>query len=218
MAVAYTITEENKTSHLLRSEPPKPVNHYPTKNLKQANNENQEGSEIKLNEDKADIDIEISNQTNNSEIVKENVIIPKEIENKVNETSEVVDKQEKKAEHIVDIDASSNVDKQNKMEDESSDEESDWITPTNISSHIFKTTDKKDDLTTSLGVAFLSSDFAMQNVLIQLGVPLLTLDGLSIQRTKHWLLECGACLHLCRDTTKEFCPTCGNHTMTRVKK
>lgn len=187
MAIAYTITEENKTSNLLRSEPPKPENHYPTKIVKQANNDNQESSEIKLKEDKTDLDFEISNQTNSSEL-KENVVEDKNNEQK------------------------------NNLKDESSDEESDWITPSNISSHIFKAFEEKDNSATNLGVAFLSSDFAIQNVLIQLGIPLLTLDGLSIQRTKHWLFECGACLHLCRDTTKEFCPTCGNHTMTRVRK
>ena len=36
----------------------------------------------------------------------------------------------------------------------------------------------------------------LQNVLLQLGLRLVGVDGLVIARTKRWVLRCGACFHL----------------------
>ena len=41
--------------------------------------------------------------------------------------------------------------------------------------------------------ACATTDFAMQNVLLQLGLPLLSVDGVAITRTKSWVTRCSAC-------------------------
>lgn len=53
-------------------------------------------------------------------------------------------------------------------------------------------------------------------MVLQIGIPLLSLDGLIIKQTKKWILECHACLKICNQTNREFCPTCGNHTLTKL--
>lgn len=62
----------------------------------------------------------------------------------------------------------------------------------------------------------LTSDFAMQNVLFQMGLRVLAPDGKSIQRIKQWALRCFGCFKVTRDMNKVFCPACGNNTLKRV--
>jgi RNA-binding protein NOB1 len=45
-------------------------------------------------------------------------------------------------------------------------------------------------------VIFLTSDFAMQNVIIQMGFTLMTLDGMRMTRVKRYKLLCRACFTL----------------------
>lgn len=33
---------------------------------------------------------------------------------------------------------------------------------------------------------------------------------------KTWVLRCHGCLKVCKDTSKQFCPSCGHATLTRV--
>ena len=56
----------------------------------------------------------------------------------------------------------------------------------------------------------------MQNVLLQLGLRLVGVDGLVIARTKRWVLRCGACFHLEDDASKLFCSRCGSTPLRRV--
>ncbi len=55
-------------------------------------------------------------------------------------------------------------------------------------------------------VACLTSDFAMQNVLLQMGLRVLSPDGRRITRVKQWALRCFACFKITRDMEKLFCP------------
>jgi RNA-binding protein NOB1 len=54
-------------------------------------------------------------------------------------------------------------------------------------------------------VKFITSDFAMQNVIIQMGFQLLTLDGLRLTRVKRFKLLCKGCLMLQIETERLFC-------------
>lgn len=65
-------------------------------------------------------------------------------------------------------------------------------------------------------VVFLTSDFAMQNVIIQLGFTLLTLDGFRLTRVKRYKLLCRACYLLNLDTERKFCDRCGSHMLGKV--
>ncbi len=51
---------------------------------------------------------------------------------------------------------------------------------------------------------------------MQMGIPLLSVDGMLIKRVKSYILECYTCLKICRDNTKQFCPICGNSSLVRV--
>ncbi|KAK7504642.1 hypothetical protein BaRGS_00004128 [Batillaria attramentaria] len=68
----------------------------------------------------------------------------------------------------------------------------------------------------SVEVACLTTDFAMQNVLIQMGLNVVSVDGMLIKRAKSYVLRCIACMKITFNTSKVFCPHCGNKTLKRV--
>lgn len=65
-------------------------------------------------------------------------------------------------------------------------------------------------------MVFLTSDFAMQNVIIQLGFTLLTLDGFKLTRVKRFKFLCRACNKLNMDIERDYCEFCGSHTLGKV--
>jgi rRNA maturation endonuclease Nob1 len=66
------------------------------------------------------------------------------------------------------------------------------------------------------GVCCITTDFAMQNVLLQMHLRLLSADGMLIKRLKQWQLKCRACFTVIGDMTRLFCPKCGSDTINRV--
>uniref|UniRef100_A0A182PNJ0 RNA-binding protein NOB1 n=1 Tax=Anopheles epiroticus TaxID=199890 RepID=A0A182PNJ0_9DIPT len=105
-------------------------------------------------------------------------------------------------------------------EDENDDEDDDdddagWITPSNI------TQVKRDmgmDLheETPTTVACITTDYALQNVLKQIGLQVAALDGRIIKQVRTYILRCYACFKTTPDATKVFCPKCGNRTLKKV--
>lgn len=65
-------------------------------------------------------------------------------------------------------------------------------------------------------VQFVTSDYAMQNVIIQIGFKLLSLDGRRITRVKRFKLLCRACQKLNLNIEKMFCDFCGAHALIKV--
>jgi len=65
-------------------------------------------------------------------------------------------------------------------------------------------------------VVFLTSDFAMQNVIIQMGFTLLSLDGFRLTRVKRFKLLCRACKTINLNVERKFCEKCGNSTLAKV--
>ena len=61
-----------------------------------------------------------------------------------------------------------------------------------------------------------TADYSVQNVLLQMGITPLTFDGYAIKSVKLWGLYCRACFYFHRDSSKAFCPKCGNDTVVRV--
>ncbi|KEF51877.1 uncharacterized protein A1O9_12215 [Exophiala aquamarina CBS 119918] len=103
---------------------------------------------------------------------------------------------------------------------EESDSDSGWITPANI-----KKKKAKDDSASSkstneikqLQVATMTGDFAMQNVLLQMNLNLLSAKTCQrISQIKQFVLRCHGCFSTTKDMTKQFCPRCGQPTLTRV--
>lgn len=101
-----------------------------------------------------------------------------------------------------------------------------WITPLNLSAHIAADASGTSTTTSSINkapsilqVATLTTDFAMQNVLLLMNLNLLsaTSTPTRIRHLKTFILRCHACFNTVKDTSKQFCPRCGGaNTLTRV--
>lgn len=107
------------------------------------------------------------------------------------------------------------------IDDESVDDSSedggdgDWITPQNIK-EIKKqlNADMLEDKPVVVGC--ITTDFAMQNVLKQIGLNVVTLDGRVIKHLRTFILRCYCCFKTTSVMTKVFCPHCGNKSLKRV--
>ncbi|XXH00811.1 hypothetical protein Hte_007162 [Hypoxylon texense] len=104
-----------------------------------------------------------------------------------------------------------------KSQEEVDDDEG-WITPSNLKKH-----QAKDQLSAPeqpiqkfLQAALLTSDYAMQNVALRINLNLVSPNLARITRVKTWVLRCHGCFQIARDTSKQFCPRCGQPTLTRV--
>lgn len=102
--------------------------------------------------------------------------------------------------------------------EEEDEDEDGWITPSNLKKH-----KEKDQLAAPeepihkvLQVALLTSDFAMQNVTMRINLNLLSPALARITRVKQWVLRCHGCFQVTRRMEKQFCPKCGQPTLTRV--
>lgn len=91
-----------------------------------------------------------------------------------------------------------------------------WLGPENIGKLNTKSGGETTDRLGQIGIGVVTSDFAMQNVLLQMGVPLLSLDGTVISKLKSFVLECFSCGALEKDCSKQFCDKCGKNTLSRV--
>ncbi|KAI5807085.1 Nin one binding Zn-ribbon like-domain-containing protein, partial [Geopyxis carbonaria] len=110
-------------------------------------------------------------------------------------------------------------------ENQEDDDDDDWITPSNIQKHKTATSAppaSSTEFTHKLPVAIATVDFALQNVLLQLNLSLLSpMDLVRIQSVRSTALRCHACFFIVRHpSTKapsDFCPRCGGlKTLLRV--
>uniref|UniRef100_A0A2M3ZHR2 RNA-binding protein NOB1 n=1 Tax=Anopheles braziliensis TaxID=58242 RepID=A0A2M3ZHR2_9DIPT len=104
---------------------------------------------------------------------------------------------------------------QEEDEDEEEDDDGGWITPSNIQQ--VKRDYGMDCLEETVSpVACITTDFAMQNVLKQIGLKIAALDGRVIRQSRTYILRCYSCFKTTPDSTKVFCPKCGNRTLKKV--
>ncbi|XP_066493332.1 RNA-binding protein NOB1 isoform X2 [Tiliqua scincoides] len=94
-------------------------------------------------------------------------------------------------------------DEEEEAEGDSSDEEG-WITPSNIRQI---QQDMGQDEEEPAGV---------QNVLLQMGLHVLAVNGMLIRHTRSYLLRCHGCFKTTSEMTRLFCPHCGNKTLKKV--
>ncbi|XP_066290875.1 RNA-binding protein NOB1-like [Branchiostoma lanceolatum] len=100
-------------------------------------------------------------------------------------------------------------------EDDDDDDDEGWITPSNI--HKVKrnatlgSTEPRE-----VKVGCITTDFAMQNVLIQMGLHVISVEGFLIRRAKSYVLRCHACYKVTSEMMRQFCPNCGNRTLTKL--
>ncbi|CAH3042290.1 unnamed protein product [Pocillopora meandrina] len=102
-------------------------------------------------------------------------------------------------------------------DDDDDDDDDGWITPDNIK-QIKNQMGKgsQDALPANVTVGCLTTDFAMQNVLIQMGLHVISLDGMLIREARSYVLKCYACFRVTCQLEKKFCPSCGNRTLVKV--
>lgn len=104
---------------------------------------------------------------------------------------------------------------ENESASEGDDDEGGWITPGNIS-NVKKNFGAEVLEEKEAEVACITTDFAMQNVLKQMGLNVTSLDGRIIKHMRTFILRCYTCYKTTTDATKIFCPKCGHKTLKRV--
>ena len=65
-------------------------------------------------------------------------------------------------------------------------------------------------------VACVTTDFSMQNILIQIGLTVVSVDGMLIEKVKQWILRCVICFQVHYEMDRLFCSSCGGNNLTRV--
>jgi RNA-binding protein NOB1 len=66
-------------------------------------------------------------------------------------------------------------------------------------------------------VACFTTDFSMQNILLQLGLKVMASDGMFVRSARQWVLRCLGCrtVHT-KDLDRLFCSQCGLHHLQRI--
>ncbi|KAK4446643.1 RNA-binding protein NOB1 [Podospora aff. communis PSN243] len=115
--------------------------------------------------------------------------------------------------NIVEVEAGSTSEEE--VED---DGDGEWITPSNIKKHQARenTSSAPQPIQRVLQAALITADMAMRNVALRINLNLLDSGFSRITFLKTWVLRCHGCWHVCKDTTKQFCPKCGHDSLTRV--
>jgi RNA-binding protein NOB1 len=101
---------------------------------------------------------------------------------------------------------------------EDTDEEG-WITPSNLKKHQEKDANgsaEPQEEPKTMQVALITSDFAMQNVLLRMNLNLMSPSLQRIRQLKTWVLRCHACFYITKDMSKQFCNRCGKPTLMRT--
>jgi RNA-binding protein NOB1 len=72
----------------------------------------------------------------------------------------------------------------------------------------------------SCRAACATTDFAMQNVILQMNLELLTVDGVKVRKLKSWVTRCAACYKIYtgsdNDGRRLFCDRCGSNSLQRI--
>lgn len=113
-----------------------------------------------------------------------------------------------------------NVDQTSEEVSDSDSDSEGWITPSNIKKHQAK--DETSSTSTKsesriLQVATMTGDFAMQNVLLQMNLNLVSPATCKrIANLRQTILRCHGCFATTKEMDKQFCARCGKPTLTRV--
>jgi len=117
-----------------------------------------------------------------------------------------------------DADAKGMAECEDEVEDDEDDDEGGWITPKNLDkvNQTFGTTGSVKIKDSDVKCACLTTDFAMQNVLIQMGLHVLSVEGRLIRQARSYIQKCFGCYKETHDMTRIFCAGCGNKTLKKV--
>lgn len=101
--------------------------------------------------------------------------------------------------------------------DNNDDDDEGWVDPDNLNEALkgmgMLKVEEEDQ---PVVVACITSDFAMQNTLIQLGLKVISIEGMLIRCAQTFIFRCYGCFKTTTKMTSKFCPHCGNKTLRRV--
>ncbi|XP_069848754.1 RNA-binding protein NOB1 [Dipodomys merriami] len=98
--------------------------------------------------------------------------------------------------------------------EDSDDDGGGWITPSNIKQ--IQQELEQCDHPKDVRVGCVTTDFAMQNVLLQMGLHVLAVNGMLIREARSYILRCHGCFKTTSDMSRVFCAHCGNKTLKKV--
>lgn len=98
--------------------------------------------------------------------------------------------------------------------------EGEWIDSSSLSSFYDNSFSSKkeeeDTIDRSHYAACCTGDYAMQNVLLQMNLQLVSYDNKHITNLRIFTRRCRDCFAICKDETKLFCPECGHPSLAKV--
>ena len=116
----------------------------------------------------------------------------------------------------IDEDGFITVGKKGKKEMKKKDEGfTEWVTPSNCH-QLIKKKSFEDKPIKPLRVVCMTADYTMQNVMMQMGIRVMSTDGKMIRKIMKWMLKCVICQEQIFDMSKKFCPKCGYHDLRRI--
>jgi RNA-binding protein NOB1 len=94
----------------------------------------------------------------------------------------------------------------------------DWITLDNLEQKLHTNTFFKEQIEENkkLTISIQTSDFALQNLALKMGILINSIDGIRITRIKNYILKCYACNTFNFDTSRLFCEFCGYTTLMKI--
>jgi RNA-binding protein NOB1 len=69
---------------------------------------------------------------------------------------------------------------------------------------------------TAVSVGCVTTDFSMQNVLLQMGLRVVSVDGMLVRRVKTFAFKCGSCHRITHETERQFCRGCGQPNLFKI--
>ncbi|XP_050669903.1 RNA-binding protein NOB1 isoform X1 [Leptidea sinapis] len=124
-------------------------------------------------------------------------------------------REEEEADNVMaKVDVNSETDEEESSEGDDNDDD-DWITPGNLKEKT-KELEHGDLEERNVDIACITSDFAMQNVLKQIGLNVTSIDGRIIRHLRTFIFRCTTCFKTTSVMTKLFCPKCGHATLKKV--
>ena len=123
-----------------------------------------------------------------------------------------------KEEKIISNETANNVElmKEDNVFEENDD---DWITIDNIEKKLHTNTfldELKNQDVSKIFIVIITSDFAVQNIALKMGILINSIDGIRIQRIKNYILKCYSCNTFNFDTSRLFCEFCGYTTLMKI--
>ncbi|KAI5762724.1 NOB1 [Gulo gulo luscus] len=97
---------------------------------------------------------------------------------------------------------------------DSDDDGGGWITPSNIKQ--IRRESEQCAVPKDVRVGCVTTDFAMQNVLLQMGLHVLAVNGMLVREARSYILRCHGCFRTTSDMSRVFCSHCGNKTLKKV--